>query len=207
MAKLTVNNIFEDLESTMKDISDVGISQKLRIANMLNQEIYELNKSIKPDDTFTEYTFSTTVGTKRYSLPADFEECKALGCGLFILNPGGDIYTEVLEGYVGGDDGYYIGSEIISLVNTPSLYLVKEPASVQTYLLRYTKTLPELTSLADETILDKRFLQLTRDYVLKEYALYDRDFSAIRVYSQMLSNSMQEYIETSSRTPGVYSLK
>jgi hypothetical protein len=206
MAKLTVNNIFEALEAVKKDISDVDTNQRLRIANMLNQEIYELNKSIKPDDTVGVYDFATTPGTSRYSLPTDFEDMKALGCGLFELTDTGEINNELQLSYAGANEGYYLGGEIVALVYTPSLYLVQTPTSSQQYRLRYNKTLTELTSLADETILDKRFLQLARDFVLKEYAIFDEDPSKEQVADQRYALSKAEYIRNARQTPGVYAI-
>jgi hypothetical protein len=205
MAKLTVNDIFDALQAIKRDISDVDTTQKLRIANMFNQEIYELNKSIKPDDNTGVYNFSTSAGVKRYDLPTDFEDCKALGCGLFEIDINGELGEQTKEGYHGTDrQGWYVGGEIVSLVYMPSLYLTETPSTTQSYRLVYSKALTELTSLADELVLDKRFLQLARDYVLKEYAIFDEDPAKEQVADQRYALSKVEYIRNARRLPGVY---
>lgn len=207
MAKLTVNDIFDALEAIKRDISDINTSQRLRIANMLNLEIYETNKSVIPDYNVTEYDFSTTVGVSRYTLPTDFEDVKELGFGLFELNSDGTLGNMLQELPADStDNGYYLGGEIVGLVYTPSLYFTQTPTSTQNYRLRYIPVLTELTSLADETILDKRFLQLARDFVLKEYAIFDEDPAKEQVADQRYRLSQAEYIKNARKTPGVYSV-
>ena len=206
MAKLKVNDIFDMLKAVKRDISDVDTSQRLRIANMLNQEIYEWNKSICPSDNFGIYDFSTTNGVNRYSLPTDFEDTKGLGFGLY-TRENGEAKTQIQETIANsGVEGYYIGGEIVSLVYTPSLYIIPTPSSTQDYRLIYSKTLTDLISLDDSLILDTRYRQLARDFVLKEYAIFDDDPSREQVADQRYSISKAEYIKDKSTTPKVFSI-
>lgn len=207
MAKLTVNDIFTELEDIQYDISDISTSQRLRMANKLNYQINEINKSIIPNYGYANYDFATTSGVNRYDLPVDFEDAKSLGSGLYVLNSDGTLGERQQELFPGADgDGYYLGGEVVLLVYTPSIYFTQTPASTQNYRLRYQKELTELTSLADEIILDKRFSELARDFLLKEYAIKDKDTARRQEYEQSYSISEAEYIKNSSKLPGVYSI-
>lgn len=206
MAKITINDMFDSLLSIKKDITDIDTSTRLRIANMLNYEIYELNKSIMPDYSVTNYDFTTSQGIQRYSLPSDFEDIKALNCGLFTLNSDGTLGTQQQEGYNGANTGFYFGGEIVGLVYTPSLYFVQMPQSTQTYRLRYTKALTELTSLASELLLDKRFIELARNYALKEYAIFDEDPAKEQLADQRYRLTLSDYIKNARQTPSVYEI-
>ena len=205
MAKLTINDIFDSLKSIKKDISDVDTGEQLRMANILNNEIYELNKSIKPDDYVFEYDFITQAGEQRYDLPIDFGDIKALNCGLFELN-NNKLGSQVQESYPGGDNGYYIGGEYILGVYTPSIYFTEGQNGNNIYRLRYIRELPELISLADELVLDKRFLELARNFVLKEYAIFDEDSEREQIADQRYRLTVKDYIKSARKTPSVYNI-
>lgn len=207
MTRLTVNDIFDSLEAVKRDISDVTTSQRLRMANMFNQEIYELHKSIKPYEKFAEYDFSTSSGVKRYDLPTDFESTTAMGTGLYQLNSDGTLGTQTEESDPGfTTDGYYFGGELILGVYTPSLYFKDTPTSSQDYRLIYNPELTEIKSLSDELLLEKKYIQLARDYLLKEYAIFDEDPAKEQIADQRYVLSKAEYVKKAKRTPAVYSI-
>jgi hypothetical protein len=79
----TVTNAFDALTDIKKNINNISNSQKIRMANFVNSQIYEYIIRINPEDYISDFTISVIANTFIYARPSDFKTMSIIGTGLF----------------------------------------------------------------------------------------------------------------------------
>jgi len=80
---VTVSQAFQDLKFTKKNIANLGVAQKLSMANKVNSRIYKFIAGINPEDLITENTIFVRPDVNTYARPSNIQNHLPLSSGIF----------------------------------------------------------------------------------------------------------------------------
>jgi len=197
MATVSITAGWQTVIDVKRSIS-VSTAQKLRFASMVNKRIREAWLSADPSQLYSTSTVSVVSGTSSYALPSDFDTSKDEGTGLFFVDTNSKQTDNklILTGFGSASAGYYIDST--------NIILTPEPASTQTYTLRYIADLAVFSDLTDTFVVDDTYLELVRAGLLHQYEIFDRNPAGEAEAEQRFTFLLEEFIDNVAKTPNIF---
>lgn len=192
---LNVQNAWLDVKARVKNISDISLTQQLKRATIVNDELREEIESSDPASIIKSVPdFVVSSESQAVDNPSDFQNMKADGTGLFLVDNQGnlsDLISKINEGE--RRRGWF---------ETASGFVINGFQNA-TIRQKYIPTLTDLTDEEDEFVVGERFrwvvvLGLLVQYYFLKGGFKDQDYQNwLAEYSSAL-DSMADSIRRSS---------
>lgn len=169
---MTLDDGFTAMEDVRKDISDLGTSQRLRIANYIEDKLYDVWWQADPTLWFSTETISVVSGTSSYARASDYMTDNVNNGGIYETDEDGNAANRPLRRtrYGSTDVGEYRDST--NIIFTP------DPTQSDTYKHRYIPIRTQNSATTEDSIIPDRFKELWRDAALVAYDVWDEDYNA-----------------------------
>lgn len=195
---MQVQTAYDKFSRFKKDISDVDSSTFIDWADDLNKMLYRHLLGIDPERFIKTQAYAVTA-TGNQTLPADFRDLQAFGCGIYDSNNDLITYT----GY-GQSSGYYINGSNLVFNETGA------------FTMRYIPTITTIDSLSDYFTVDTltggvkiipdEYSDLVTKFLDVYYTEWDQDLGAEGISDQRFARLLDEFSRTVKRQPAVYGL-
>ena len=174
--------------------------------NDLNYMVYEMLYNINAEEYLAEDTISVISGTSLYSLPNDFltlnTQCIGdnIGIGFFPIDDTTQSRIPLkYTGFASNDKGYYLKGKT-AVVFTP------EPTVDQDITLRYIPEISEITSQADELVINKRYLASIINWLDKNYGQWSPDVFRENAGDQRFVRSLTQILNAESPDAQIFDM-
>jgi hypothetical protein len=145
---MTVQGCY-DYFTALTDGEEIDESIFLVWVNAINQLGYKTLYNIFPEKYITTKNFNSIVATSSYTFTSisltDFHSLGGSKCGLYVLTNGVERESLSYTEWGNSTRGFYLGDE--------KIFLTPVPTAIETFTLRYVKSIASVTGNTSSTIL------------------------------------------------------
>lgn len=196
---ITVQNIWDDIKARVKNVGDISITQQLRRASIVNNDIRNVIESVDATKLISQITIGIVSGTTVFTIPSDFEDTTSLNTGIFTTNSNGDLDKQLPRIAVGSQQtGWYIDKTTIFIRDNSATSLT----------LRYIPNSTELSSLSDTFIVNEKYRELIETGVLVQYYKLKGEFKDPQYanWSAEYASLLNDFADDVMRSSGVFTM-